>query len=676
MTHRLIRNGELVLYGPVGGSFWEETGFTDEDVMAALEQMSGDITVRLNSAGGIAFQGIAIYNALKQHDGQVTIFIDALAASAASVIAMAGDTVTMRTGAMLMIHDPSGITFGTAEDHRHNADVLDSLAGAAAEIYASKSGLSADEVLELMEAETWMRGEEAIEKGFADGVAKSEEVMKAPAFDYSMFAHAPKKYRASASNRAEAEPGFKAAAAAITMESQQMSGKSTPAAPETLSTVAPTNPTAAPTVAVPTTQETVMDVFSRCRSAKLTMEETTIVIDGAKGDTLKAQEMITAALVARDDSAEITNHSTSKVLADASDRFKEGASKALLSRAGLAGGESNEFSSLTLRELARQSLDIRGDKKVYRDPLMMIGAAFAPSMSVGHHSTSDFVEILGNIANKSMLKGWEEAGETFHLWTSTGTLSDFKIAKRIDLNLFPALDVVPEGGEYNYGTIGEHGETIQLATYGKMFSITRQAIINDDMNAFAKIPGKMGAAARRTIGNLVYAQLTTNPVMSDGVALFHANHSNLNTAANLGVASLNTARAKMALQKDPDSHAKAGLNIRPAFLLVPVELEGDASVLMNSEFDPAKTQRTPNSVRSMAQVISDARLSTASPKDWYLAGNPNTYDTVEVSYLNGVQTPTLEQRDGWHVDGVEFKVRIDAGVKALDFRALSKTPGE
>lgn len=121
MTNRLIKNGELCLYGTVGGSWWDEEYFTASEVNGALEEMSGDIVVRLNSGGGSAFQGIAIQNALLRYDGEVTVSVEALAASAASVIAMAGDDVVMQPGSMMMIHDPSSITFGTAEEHERTA---------------------------------------------------------------------------------------------------------------------------------------------------------------------------------------------------------------------------------------------------------------------------------------------------------------------------------------------------------------------------------------------------------------------------------------------------------------------------------------------------------------------------------------------------------------------------
>lgn len=666
MTSKLIKDGELHLYGTVGGDWdWDEdgiktTGFTDEQVVQALSELSGDIVVRLNSGGGIAFQGIAIYNALKTYNGSVTMYIDALAASAASVVAMAGDTIIMRPGSMIMIHNPATITWGTSDEHRKAAGTLDEIAAAAAEIYVARSGRPIAEILELMAAETWMRGAVARTLGFADDVESAGETMAAPVFKYSLFKHAPDELL---KNRGGADPRLIAAEAARNKEVVMTAIVPAPAG---------TLPAAVtPQVSV---KDVTQDIFARCRSAKLTMEETEKVLLEAKGSSEAARDLIID-MMAEKSGPETISHSPAVVTADATDKFVTGATKALLLKTGLEGGEANEFSGMTMREIARYSLDLRGVKTMFTDPLMMVGAAMQPSMVSGMHTTSDFVNILANIANKSMLRGFTEVEETFDQWTARGILTDFKPGSRVDTGLFPALAKVEEGAEYTYATMSDRAETIQLATYGKMFAISRQAIINDDVGAFSRIPQKMGRAAKRTIGNLVYAILTSNPNMSDGVALFHATHANLLTGAAITAASVGAARAAMAKQKDSDGVTATGLNIRPKFLLVPVELEDDANVLMASEFDPTKTQRVPNPARGAATVISEARLSANSAAAWYMAADPNSVDTIEVAYLNGVDTPTIEQREGWGIDGVEFKVRMDAGVKAFDYRGLTKNPG-
>ncbi|MFG1246788.1 head maturation protease, ClpP-related [Xanthobacter flavus] len=197
MARDLIVDGELVLYGPVGGDWWDDSGFTAMDVIQSLAQMDGDITVRLNSGGGVAWDGVAIYNALKAYAGAVTIVVEGVAASAASVIAMAGDEVEMRAGALMMIHNASTITWGTAEDHEKSRELLAKLDGQLAAIYAESTGLDVAEIRALMDAETWMDAAEAIDKGFA-GTADDEKAAKASAFDYRLYAKAPKALHSQA----------------------------------------------------------------------------------------------------------------------------------------------------------------------------------------------------------------------------------------------------------------------------------------------------------------------------------------------------------------------------------------------------------------------------------------------------------------------------------------------
>lgn len=370
-----------------------------------------------------------------------------------------------------------------------------------------------------------------------------------------------------------------------------------------------------------------------------------------------------------------------KVGAEATEKFVKGVTASIIGRVSMfnigkpdPAGERNEFSGASMRELARMSLELRGVRNIPHDPMTMLSMAFAPAIMSGSLTTSDFANILANVANKSMLKGYEEAPETFDVWTSVGNLSDFKVTNRVDLGLFPSLAKVEEGAEYTYASVSDRAVTVMLATYGKLFSISRQAIINDDLNAFTKVPSRMGQAAKRTIADLVYAILTSNPTFQ-GTALFHATRNNLATGGGsaLSVSSLDTGRASMAKQKDPDGIKN--LNILPAYWIGPVALLGTAKQLFASQTDPSQSNPgVGNKVQGMATPVADARLDTASATAWYLAGGQQ-YDTIEVSYLNGQQAPTLETKDGWNVDGVEFKVRQDAGVNLLDYRALYKSAG-
>jgi hypothetical protein len=344
---------------------------------------------------------------------------------------------------------------------------------------------------------------------------------------------------------------------------------------------------------------------------------------------------------------------------------------ALEIRAGLAKNDtSNPWRGHSLVEMARASLQAHGVKHAGTDRMSLIALAFT-------HSSGDFPLLLANIAQKAMLKGYDEAEETFQLWTSKGTLPDFKPMQMVDIGSFPALRQVAEGGEYKYITIGERAETRVLATYGDIFKITRQAVINDDLDAFTRIPRKMGRAAIRTVGNLAYAVLTGNAPMADGKPLFHADHGNLADGTPITTAAVDAMRVAMARQKDIGVGEKSGgaLNIRLAKLLVPVSLLGTANVVRDSEFEvgaASKNNTVPNSVRGTFEVISDARLDDSSPTRWYGAADQGMHDVVTVDYLDGNEAPTMEQQQGWSVDGVEFKVRIDASAKALDWKTLQR----
>ena len=182
----LDAGAELSIHDEIGAY-----GISAKDFINELGQLPGDaaLTLRLNSPGGSVFDAVAIYNALKRHEGTVTVSIDGIAASAASYIAMAGDEVVMPENAFLMIHDPSGLVMGTAADMRAMAEALDKIAGTLIKGYAAKSGKAEDEVAQLMAAETWFTATEAVEAGFADTPA--EPVKIAASFDVTRFRNAP-----------------------------------------------------------------------------------------------------------------------------------------------------------------------------------------------------------------------------------------------------------------------------------------------------------------------------------------------------------------------------------------------------------------------------------------------------------------------------------------------------
>lgn len=188
----VLINGEMILSGTVGDGFFED-GFTYVDVIMALAVMQDrDIVVRLNSGGGIATEGVAIYNALAQHNGKITLYVDGIAASAASIIAMAGDEIVMRKGAMMMIHDPWNIMVGNADDALKSAEALNALGDSMAAIYAARTKRPASEIRTEMREEIWLTAEKAISKGYATQ-SKDSDAEEFMAFDYRAYAKAPER---------------------------------------------------------------------------------------------------------------------------------------------------------------------------------------------------------------------------------------------------------------------------------------------------------------------------------------------------------------------------------------------------------------------------------------------------------------------------------------------------
>jgi ATP-dependent Clp protease protease subunit len=231
----LIVNGELMLYGFVGDD-WE--GFTAMSVVKSLATMRGKpVTVRINSGGGFVTDGVAIYNALKGHDGEVTIYVDAMAASAASVIAMGGSKIIMRKGSMMMIHDPLVLTVGNKKDHEKSLEMLEVTADAIAAIYAERTGRSIDDIRSEMEEEIWLTPTMAISKGYAD--EEDGEAIEASAFDYRIYAKAPEPMKALAAAKGWAiRPRSTAAHAAQIKETTMTQNTSGSAAPVTVDAAA------------------------------------------------------------------------------------------------------------------------------------------------------------------------------------------------------------------------------------------------------------------------------------------------------------------------------------------------------------------------------------------------------------------------------------------------------
>ena len=327
---------------------------------------------------------------------------------------------------------------------------------------------------------------------------------------------------------------------------------------------------------------------------------------------------------------------------------------------------ARDYRGMTLLELSREFLASAG--------VNVRGMSRDEIATRALHSTSDFPEIIAAVTNKTLSQAYEAYPQTFKPFCRQVQAADFRDITRVQLGEAPQLQKVNEAGEFKRGTIGEARERYRVETYGRVVGITRQTIINDDLDAFTRLPAMYGTAIATLESDVVWAILTANAAMGDGVALFHATHKNLASSGSaLSTASIGEARASMAKQTGIDK--KTVLNIRPTYLLVPVSLELAAEQLLAQNLTPTKTADVvPQSIRSLA-VIAEPRLDTVSQTGWFLTASPAQIDTLEYAYLEGQQGAYIETRNGFDVDGVEIKCRLDFGAKAIDWRGLYKNPG-
>lgn len=324
---------------------------------------------------------------------------------------------------------------------------------------------------------------------------------------------------------------------------------------------------------------------------------------------------------------------------------------------------ARQFRSMSLIEITRDFLTASGEKVGGLDKLTLVERAMG---------TSDFPYVLSAVSGKSLRMGYEAAPRTFLPFCRQVSAADFKTVNRVQLSGASSLQPVGEDGEYKRGRLYESNETYALLTYGEIVPITRKAIINDDLDAFTRVPSLLGVKAANKESDLVWAIFTANAALSDNIALFHANHSNLITTAAISSTSVSEGYKLMALQKDLDGTTV--LNIRPRFLVAPVGKIEKVQQLFGMVQATQTSNVVPELVRGLTPIL-EPRLDAAAANTWYMVADPAQVDTIETSYLEGQAGPYTEERMGFDVDGIEIKIRHDFAAKAIDFRGLAKNVG-
>jgi len=399
------------------------------------------------------------------------------------------------------------------------------------------------------------------------------------------------------------------------------------------------------------------------------------------------------------------------VKGDEKESFLRGATNWLLTRSGMApmvakasGVDLKDFApgqqrGLSLLDLARECLERNGINTRGLGKMELVGRAFTEGYSfrdsgiqelmardggVMTLGTTDFATLLENAMYKVLQAAYATVPDTWKRFCNQSSVVDFRTNPRYRMGNFSVLDGLNEHGEFKQKSISDAEKaSIVVTTKGNIIAISRQAIVNDDLNFFSTVPARFGRAAALSIETDVYALLAQNsglgPSMPyDSTTLFHANHGNLTTGAALSAAAIDADRVAMASQKEPNGNDY--IDARPAILVIGVGLGGQARVINQSQYDPDnianKAQNRPNVVVGLFRdVVDSPRVTAISATRRYLFADPAMLPVLEVAFLEGQTAPVLETQSGWRVDGVETKCRIDYGVAAVDHRGAVTNAG-
>ena len=369
-----------------------------------------------------------------------------------------------------------------------------------------------------------------------------------------------------------------------------------------------------------------------------------------------------------------------QTVADEHDTRMRGMEEAILNRMDPRAqltDNGRRFRGMSLTEMAREALQGLGvnTRGMTRNDLAT--AAFR-TRAAGYHTTGDFPSLLGGVGSRRLRAAYESSPSTYQLWARrAANLQDFRITNVLGVGGAPELKKLNEAGEYTYGTISEDATGYRAFSYGRAIAMTRQLFVNDDLNAFDRLLTRFGESARRLENRLVYDQITGNPAMQDDKALFHADHGNLLAATStLTLENMGKLRTQMRKQKDFDG--KTQLNLAPAYLIVPSELEQTAYAFTSSNYTPAKltdVNEFRQGGRTAVEPIVEPILDEVSTAAWFMAARSGQIDTVEFAYVDGsegVRTETFASED---IDGVKVRATLDFAAKVIDWRGLQKANG-
>jgi ATP-dependent protease ClpP protease subunit len=562
-------DAELLVYGDIGDSWYGES-VTAQRIVRELQVLDAThILVRINSYGGSVSDGIAIYNALRAHSARKTTSVEGIAASIASLIAMAGDDLQIYANATLMIHAPWTIAIGNSADMRELADVLDQYAESMSTSYSRKTGKAEADVLALLTdgADHYFTARQALDDGWVDRIADldaandddAEQARLAPVFD------ALTRYRAPAATLfAAGVQRYRLPPLAASQPSQQPAVS--PAKPEAKESPMKWKALAGALgidVSAAADDAAIRDLIARHLNLHASVNDdelmraaiaagrtaqpppaATVVPIAAAADRVRG--IFSAALLGHPQNERIialrnaANVDIAAGIEPDVDLIRQQVITAMSGgepavpqnyapgRLHVSGGQDarDKFIEGATRSLAaRANIEQRDPQNEYnghslcdiaelslRNAGVRVNGLTRDGIArrvLGAMSTSDFPQIASNVAGRALRAAYGNYPDTWRLWCAAGEVSDFKAHPRIQLGSFNNLEEIPEGAPYKFGSLSEEAESITAKTKGKAIKLTRQLIVNDDLGAFVSRAQRLGRAAGRTVNVDAYALLTS-----------------------------------------------------------------------------------------------------------------------------------------------------------------------
>jgi len=336
--------------------------------------------------------------------------------------------------------------------------------------------------------------------------------------------------------------------------------------------------------------------------------------------------------------------------------------------AGLkASDRARSFIGMGVVDIARMLMEERGERTTGLRPGEIITRTL---------TTSDLPELLTGAGNRVLRDAYMAHQSGIMAVFKQTTNDDFRARQVLATSEAPELLEVKQGAEYKYGAMAETKESYALATYGRIMGISRQGLINDDLGAFASMSRQYGQAASELVAKTLTELVHSNPTLAQSQAqVFSSTHLNLTTgttAAAVNIDNIGVGVAAMRLQRGISGNIALGLG--PKYLLVPASKEQLARQYTSQAYQPTEAGSVNPWAKELVPVV-EPRLDALSTSAWYLFADPATFTCFEYAYLAGEEGPQIGFREGFNIDGVEFKVRLDLGAGAVEYRGAHKNAG-